>query len=295
MMRQLLRDWCLAFRPKTLTAALVPIFVATALAYHQTIEVSLWILLCAMLSALCIQIGTNLFNDALDFKKGADTNERIGPKRVTQAGTFTYQQVVKVAASSFVVAVVFGFPLVVHGGWPIVAIGLVSLAMGYAYTGGPFPLAYKGLGDLFVVFFFGVVAVSGVYYLQTARWSLDAAIAGLQIGLLSTVLIVINNLRDIEQDKKVDKKTLAVRFGVVFCLAEIGLLYFVSFALGLYWLITDSWLPFVLPLLLLPFAMSFVFRVINNHSGAVCNSYLAQAAALHFFFGVLLSAAFVVR
>lgn len=295
MMRQSLGNWWLAFRPKTLTAAVVPIFVAAALAYNETGSISLWISFCALLSALSIQIGTNLFNDALDFKKGADTAERVGPKRVTQAGTFTYEQVTKVAAFFFAIAVVFGLPLVVHGGWPIIAIGLLSLSMGYAYTGGPFPLAYKGLGDLFVVFFFGVVAVCGVYYLETSQWSLSAVIAGLQIGLMSTVLIVINNLRDIEQDKKVDKKTLAVRFGAVFCLAEIGVLYYGSFALGLYWYITGASLALFMPLLLVPPAALFVFQVIKNHSGAVCNRYLAQAAALHFIFGILLSAAFVIQ
>lgn len=292
-MRQALRDWCLAFRPKTLTAALVPIFVATALVQQETGVISVWISILALLSALCIQIGTNLFNDALDFKKGADTAQRVGPKRATQSGMFTYQQVIRAALLFFLFATLFAVPLIAHGGWPILAIGVVSLVMGYAYTGGPFPLAYKGLGDLFVIFFFGIIAVSGVYYLQTLQWSGAAVIAGLQIGLMSTVLIVINNLRDVEQDKKVDKKTLAVRFGSVFCLAEIGVLYYFSFALGLYWYLRGYWHAFVLPLALFPLSALFVFQIIKNHSGEVCNRYLGQAAALHFFFGILLAIAFV--
>ena len=164
--------WLLAFRPKTLTAAIVPVIVASALVIAEAHTLQLYLSVCALLSAMFIQIGTNFVNDAIDFKKGADDEKRIGPTRMTQSGQLTHRQVLCGGFACFLIAALFGIPLVMTGGWVIVGIGLISILCGYIYTGGPFPLAYVGLGDLFVVVFFGLVAVTGTFYLHAHSVSL---------------------------------------------------------------------------------------------------------------------------
>jgi 1,4-dihydroxy-2-naphthoate polyprenyltransferase len=287
--RASLKSWVMALRPKTLTAALVPIIVATALVKAQGETILWWVSICALFSAFFIQIATNLFNDAIDFKKGADTEKRIGPQRVTQSGVMTSRQVMIGGGLCLFVAFLFGVPLVIHGGWPIVVIGLVSLFLGYAYTGGPFPLAYKGLGDLFVILFFGLIAVGGTYYLHTGHWSFPAMVAGLQVGCLATVLIAVNNLRDAPQDALVHKKTLAVRFGLGFARAEIMILVIAAFALGVYWASQDVKLAAILPIVSFPIARRLILGVFKNEPSPLFNTFLAMAAALHMFFGVLLA------
>lgn len=285
----------MAVRPKTLTAAAVPIVVATALVKAEGYPVLWWVSVCAAVSALFIQIGTNLVNDAIDFEKGADTAERIGFQRVTQSGLMSSRQVMTGAFVCFACALALGVPLVVRGGLPIVAIGLVSLALAYGYTGGPFPLAYNGLGDIVVILFFGFVAVGGTYYLHAQAVSPAALIAGLQVGLLAAVLIAINNLRDAPQDGRVNKKTLAVRFGVTFARLEILFLAVAPFVLGWYWYERGSEFAAVMPLLVLPVASRVIAGVFANEPSFVYNRFLAMAAALHLGFGILLAAALWVR
>lgn len=285
MSAQVFKSWILAFRPKTLSAAIVPVVVATALVWARGDSILWWVSGLALLGALLIQIGTNLVNDAIDFKKGADTNERLGPRRVTASGVFSAKAVLWASAVVFALAVASGIPLVIHGGWPIVVIGVVSVLLGYAYTAGPFPLAYLGLGDLFVIVFFGLVAVGGTVYLHTLSYYWDVVIAGLQVGFLSTVLLAINNLRDVEQDKKVGKKTLAVRFGVTFSRLEILLLLVFSFGLGAYWVTKGWYLTGLLPLTLLPFAWRLVREVARTAPSPEYNRFLAQAASLQILFG----------
>jgi 1,4-dihydroxy-2-naphthoate octaprenyltransferase len=281
-----------AFRPKTLTAALVPCLAATALASAHG-QWSGKLLLWAILSAICIQIGTNLVNDAIDFQKGADTHERIGPQRITQAGILTGKQVLGLGSMFFLAAIGFGIPLVIQGGWPLVVIGLISVLMGYAYTAGPYPLAYVGLGDLFVIIFFGIVAVGGMFYLHTLEWSNDALVMGLQIGFLATTLIAINNFRDMEGDKRVGKKTMAVRFGAEFSRREIAFLSISPFLINFYWMARGYWIAGLLPLLVLPLAIKLVQKVKNTDPSPEYNKFLAQSAALHLLFGILLSVGFL--
>lgn len=283
-------SWLLAFRPKTLTAALVPIVAGVAWVHFKTGEVPWWIPGFALAASVFIQIGTNLVNDAVDFKKGADTEERLGPVRVTQKGIFTGKQVMTMAAFFFGLAIVFGVPLVLHGGWPILLIGLVSVLLGYAYTAGPFPLAYLGLGDPFVILFFGLVAVGGVVFLMTGTWDLPAFWLGLQVGLHATVLIAINNLRDVRGDAKVGKRTLPVRWGVGFARGEIAVLALSPFLLNLFWWKEAGPWAFALPLLTLPLALKIVKMVFVTDPGPAYNGFLAKAAGLHLGFGVLLSA-----
>ncbi len=281
--------WWQAFRPKTLTAALIPVIVGTALTISHGEIVKWWITLFAALSATFIQIGTNLVNDALDHKKGADTAERLGPTRVTSSGLMSYRKVMWAAVLAFAFAMMFGIPLVLFGGWPIVAIGVVSVILGYAYTGGPYPLAYVGLGDLFVILFFGLVSVSGTYYLQTHEWTFEAVIAGLQIGFLATTLIAINNLRDMNQDAKVNKRTMAVRLGLKGARIEIASLFILSFLLGFYWLTQKMWMAAVLPWLSWPLAYMIIRDCFRHQPGPIYNQLLAKSALVHMLFGVLLS------
>lgn len=285
------RALVLATRPKTLIAAVAPICVGTALATHRTELSAIWSGL-ALLSALCIQIGTNFFNDAIDFKKGADTAERIGPRRATQSGWLTSRQVHWAGVTFFFLALLLALPLVHRGGWPIVAIGVASLICGYAYTGGPMPLAYFGLGDLFVLIFFGEVAVGGVYYLQTQTWNAAAAVAGLQVGSLATVLIAINNLRDRATDIKVRKRTLAVIGGERFSRIEISALALGPYLAGFYWLQEGMAPALWLPILTLPLALRLVQSIWVTPPSAMYNQFLGKAAGLSLLFSLLLAAGF---
>jgi 1,4-dihydroxy-2-naphthoate octaprenyltransferase len=283
----------LTSRPKTLSAAVVPVMAATALVAGRGHHVTAWISVCALLSAMAIQIGTNFVNDALDFVKGADRETRLGEARASQQGWFTHRMVLGLGFGFFILAFLLGIPLVLQGGWPIVVVGLVSLAMGYAYTGGPFPLAYRGFGDLFVILFFGLVAVGGVYYLQTGEYGTAAAVMGLQIGCLATVLIAINNLRDLDQDKLVAKRTLAVRLGPRRGRLEVALLIAIAFGLSLYWWIHGYLLAFALPWVAFPLALRLIRAVWKTPASPVFNKFLAQAALVHMLFGVLLSLGFL--
>jgi 1,4-dihydroxy-2-naphthoate octaprenyltransferase len=279
----------LAFRPKTLTASLVPCVAATALAATTTMRFQWWIFAYALIASFLIQIGTNLVNDAMDFKKGADTKDRIGPQRITQAGVLTSMQVLGLATLFFIGAILFGIPLVNEGGQPIVIIGILSVMMGYAYTAGPYPLAYRGLGDLFVILFFGLAAVMGLFYLHTKMWTMDSFLLGLQIGLHATVLIAINNLRDIDGDAKVNKRTLAVRLGIEGAKKEIYFMCLAPFALQIYWVMQGRWVAAILPFVALPLAIKIMRNVKKTAPSAQYNQFLGQSAGLHLVFGVLLS------
>ncbi len=283
------KAWISAARPKTLSASLVPIVAATGLARGLEYEIQWWIVLFSLLTSCCIQIGTNLVNDAMDFKKGADTEKRLGPARVTQQGIFTFKQVMLAAALFFFLAACFGVPLVVYGGLPILVIGLVSILMGYAYTSGPVPLAYHGLGDLFVIIFFGLIAVGGLFYLLTGVYNTAAFVVGLQIGCLSTVLIAINNLRDLKTDTLVNKKTLAVRLGLSGARVWIAFLLFAPFLSGYYWLSIQRWWVYIVPLLAFPLGLLIAKRIFRTEPSAEYNRYLAMSSAYSLLFGVLLA------
>ncbi len=289
-----LNAWILAARPKTLTASLVPIVSTAGLVRGLGYEMNWLIVVLALLSSFCIQIGTNLVNDAMDFKKGADTETRLGPKRVTQQGIFTFRQVMMAAGLFFFLAACFGIPLVLKGGMPILIIGLVSIAMGYAYTSGPVPLAYHGLGDLFVILFFGLIAVGGLFFLLTGEYTWPAFILGLQIGLLSTVLIAINNLRDMETDKLVNKKTLAVRLGLTGGRYWIGFLIFAPYIAGYYWVVSQKYWVYFATIMAFPLGLSIAKKIFRTSPGVEYNRFLAQASAYSLVYSVLLAIGFQV-
>jgi 1,4-dihydroxy-2-naphthoate octaprenyltransferase len=225
--------WLLAARPKTLPAALVPVWVGSVLAWKLTGAWSPGLTACALLSALAIQIATNLFNDALDFKKGADTEKRLGPVRVTASGLIAPRTVVITGVIMLLVASALALPVIQARGWPILAIGVPSLYFAWGYTGGPVPLAYRGLGELFVLLFFGLVAVAGTVFVNTGRWFWpESLLLGAQVGCLSTALIAINNLRDVAEDARTGKRTLAVRFGVGWAKREVMWLCYLPWLAG---------------------------------------------------------------
>ena len=284
--------WFLACRPKTLSVSLSPVLVGTAVAWHDSHRI-LWLpFLAAILGAAFIQIGTNLFNDVGDFLRGTDTPDRLGPRRATAEGWLTPGTVQAGAWFSFALAFLCGVYLVWHGGWPIVAIGLASLSAGWAYTGGPKPIAYGPLGELFVFLFFGLVAVGGSYYLQTLRLTFSALLTATLVGIHAAAVITVNNYRDRDGDQKNGKNTLVVRMGrpatkrfyAAQMLAPYALLPLFS---GLGWLAA-------LPLLSLPLALSLIRRFCCETPGPIFNQILAATAGLQFTFALLLSIAFTI-
>ena len=204
--------WVSAARPRTLPAAVAPVLVASALAWRDGDFVPLAALVC-LLFALLIQIGTNFANDYYDFIQGADTAERVGPRRAVASGLIAPATMKRAMIAVFVSAFLVGLSLLSFGGWPLLVIGLASIACGIAYTGGPYPLGYNGLGDVFVFVFFGLVAVGATYFVQTEVITLDAWLIGTGIGVLAANILVVNNYRDVETDARAGKRTLVVRFG----------------------------------------------------------------------------------
>jgi 1,4-dihydroxy-2-naphthoate octaprenyltransferase len=285
--------WFLACRPKTLSVSLSPVLVGTAIAWHNSGRV-LWLpLLAAALAAALIQIGTNLFNDVGDFRRGADTPGRLGPKRATAEGWLAAGVVEAAAWLAFVLAFVCGIYLVWHGGWPMVGIGLASLAAGWAYTGGPAPIAYRPLGEVFVFIFFGLVAVGGSYYLQALTLTPLAVFAAALVGLHAAAVITVNNYRDRDGDARNGKNTLAVVLGrratrrlyTIEMLAPYALLPLLAASLG--------WRA-ALPLLSLPLAVRLIARFHREAPGAVFNDILAATAGLQLAFALLLALAFAI-
>ncbi|MDR1995259.1 1,4-dihydroxy-2-naphthoate polyprenyltransferase [Azonexus sp.] len=284
--------WFLACRPKTLSVSLSPVAVGSAVAWHEQGSL-LWLpLLAAALGAALIQIGTNLFNDVGDFLRGTDTPQRIGPRRASAEGWLSPRTVQAGAWLAFALAFLCGIYLVGRGGWPIVAIGLGSLAAGWAYTGGPRPIAYGPLGEFFVFVFFGLIAVGGSYYLQTLGLSTMALIAAALVGLHAAAVITVNNYRDRDGDAANGKNTLAVRLGqpatrwlyTVEMLAPYALLPLLA---GLGW-------PALLPLLSLPLALRLIDRFRRETPGPAFNGILAATAGLQLVFALLLTLSFVI-
>ena len=281
--------WWLAARPWSFTISLAPILAGTSLAILDGHGARFGVAVAALAASILIHAGTNLQNDVGDFRRGADGAGRIGPPRATTEGWLPAAQVQVAAILCFASAFVPGAYLVVQGGWPIVAVGLASIAAGAVYTAGPRPVAYSGWGETFVILFFGLVAVGGMYYLHAGTISAAAVIAGAAVGLLAAAVLVVNNLRDIDSDRRIGKNTLAVRCGVRFTLAEYALLLHAPFALVLALAGHEGRIGLLAPLLLLPWAVRLYLRVRRTPSGAWLNGALASTAKLGLLFAILLS------
>lgn len=286
-----IKPYILAARPKTLPAAVVPVWLGCMLSWKVLGVFDLWLAICTLMGAVWIQIATNFFNDAIDNDKGADTEQRLGPVRATASGLLSRRTVYGFAILCLLITGVFGYFLYQQRGWPVIAIGIPSLYLCYGYTGGPVPLAYRGLGEIFVVFFFGIVAVAGTFFMQTGLWSLDAVMLGLQVGFLSAVLISINNLRDVEEDASNNKRTLAVKLGVkggkVVILAETV----AALALCLYWLAAGYALLAWLPACFILLGGLICMKIMKTPPSRAYNKLLALGGLQLILFGGLFTAA----
>ncbi len=283
----LLNTWIKAARPQTLPAAFVPVLLGAGLAIRYEVF-SLAASGVALLCALLIQIGTNFANDYFDFIKGADTDERVGFQRATASGLISARQMKGATFLTMGIAFLFGLYLVWVGGWPILFIGIFSLACGIAYTGGPFPLGYNGLGDFFVFLFFGIIAVTGTYYVNSLEWSWIAFYISLPIGALSTNILVVNNLRDIEQDRLAGKKTLGVLWGSDALQWEYILMGLISLLVPIFLFaknLFDAWI--LLPLLTLPMGISLTRTIWTVENKSRLNRTLEHTGQWMTLYGIL--------
>ena len=277
--------WWLAIRPKTLPAAVAPVLVGSAVAWREGGFV-LAVALAAAGVALLLQIAANLANDYYDFRKGADTGDRVGPTRVTQGGLISPRSVLAATVAVLVVAGLLGLVLVARGGWPIFLLGLAAVVSAVAYTGGPAPLGYLGLGEVFVFLFFGLAGVAGTAYVQTLRLTPLAVLASVPIGAIVCGVLVVNNLRDIETDRQAGKRTLAVRMGRSGARWEYAVLLGVAYAVpvvGTLAGLMPAWTA--LAWLTLPVAVDLARRVWHGE-GATLNPVLGETARLAVLFAI---------
>ena len=287
-----LRIWLMAARPRTLPAAVAPVLVGTALAATLGTFKPLTFV-AALVGALFIQVGTNLSNDYSDARRGADTEDRLGPVRVTAGGLVPPRQVLRATYIAFAAAVLAGAYLIATAGWELLAVGAASILAGVLYTGGPRPYGYEGLGEVFVFLFFGVVAVAGSYFAQTEDLAWEALVLAVPVGLLASAILVVNNVRDLETDRRAGKRTLAVRLGRARARALYAAMVYGAFITApLAWAAggrgLSPWL--LLPLVALPLAVPVVRIVRNRTDGPSLNGALARTGMLQLVFCVLLSA-----
>lgn len=282
------RAWLLAARPRTLPAAVAPVIVGTALAVREGVFVA-GPAFAALLVALLLQIAANFANDVFDFHRGADTAERLGPTRAVQSGLITSRQVFIATIIAIVLAALVGLYLVLRGGIPLLVVGLAAIIATLAYTGGPFPLGYNGLGEVFVLIFFGFVAVVGTYFVQALQVSGLAFAIAVPVGALVTAILVVNNLRDLETDRAAGKHTLAVRFGRAGTQTEYALLIALAYLMPpLLWR-HGGLAPWVLlPWLTAPLAVRLV-RETRRLTGRALNKTLGGTGQLELLYSVLLA------
>lgn len=285
--------WVLAARPQTLTVSVAPVLLGAALA-SEVGPLHMPALFAAMLGAICIQIGTNLFNDYADFGKGADGADRLGPLRACANGWLAPRRVLIATGVCFAVAMAAGIYLTMVAGWPVVIIGIASLVCGLAYTGGPWPLAYVGIADLFVFVFFGLVAVGGTYFVLTGNLTLAALAGGAALGFLATAVLAVNNLRDRDGDARVGKRTLAVRYGEAFARGQYAVLLSLAALLVVIvaLFVPGAGIGWLAPLALAPWLVQLT-RDAFRLNGRDLNGLLKKTAAAELVFALFLSAGIV--
>ena len=285
-----MRIWLMAARPRTLPAAVAPVLVGTALAGFAHVFHPLRFI-AALLGALFIQVGTNLSNDYSDARRGADAEDRLGPVRVTAGGLVPPRQVLIATYVTFGLAVLAGLYLIVVAGWQLLIVGAASILAGVAYTGGPKPYGYEGLGEAFVFLFFGIVAVAGSFFVQVKHLHWEAFALAVPVGLLAAAILVVNNVRDIDSDRRAGKRTLAVRLGRERTRVMFVVVYALAYLLTpVTWLFgpTTAWV--LLPWLTLPLAAAVVRIVRTRTDGPSLNGALARSGMLQLAFCALLSA-----
>jgi 1,4-dihydroxy-2-naphthoate octaprenyltransferase len=271
------RVWLAATRPKTLPAAVAPVMLGTALAWHDGQWLPAAALVC-LVFALLVQVATNFANDYYDFVKGADTSERVGPRRAVASGLIAPRVMWRAMVGTFIAAFGAGLLLLPYGGWPLLVIGVASIVSGVAYTGGPYPLGYHGLGDLFVFLFFGLVAVTATYFVQAGVPGLPVWLVGAAVGLLAANILVTNNLRDADTDARAGKRTTVVRFGRGFGRAQFAAahLFALLVPVALFGRGSSAWV--LTPALLIPVAWSQTRRIYRETEPAALIALLGQSA-----------------
>ena len=280
----------MAARPRTLPAAVAPVLVGTALGATERHGLRWLAFVAALLGAVFIQVGTNLSNDYSDARRGADTEDRLGPVRVTAGGLVPPRQVLRATYVTFGLAVLCGVYLVAVAGWVLLLIGAASILAGVLYTGGPRPYGYEGLGEVFVFLFFGIVAVAGSYYVQTERLEWEAFVLAVPVGLLAAAILVVNNVRDLETDRRAGKRTLAVRLGRSRTRGLYAAMVYGAFLTAPLPWVAGSLSPWLLlPWLTLPLAASVVRLVRQHTDGPTLNEALARTGLLQLLFCVLLA------
>ena len=283
-----MNPWILASRPKTLPAAVSPVILGLALAYSDN-QFNILVGFLTLLASILIQIGTNFANDVYDFLSGADDEDRLGPKRAANSGLLKPKDMLNKMCIIFLLSLAIGCYLAYIGGWPIVLIGSLSILSGIAYTGGPYPLGYNGLGDIFVFIFFGLIAVPGTYYLQTNTINYESILLGIASGSFSTAILIVNNVRDLNTDKKINKKTLAVLFGKKFCELEYFLMIFLGFSMPIYFnLFLNYKSSILLVLVTIPIAIKLILEL-HYKEGKKLNSVLEKTARLYMIITIILS------
>ena len=284
------RIWLMAARPRTLPASVAPVLVGTALAGFQSVFHPLRFV-AALVGAIFIQVGTNLSNDYSDARRGADTEDRLGPVRVTAGGLVPPRQVLVATYASFGVAVLAGAYLIAVAGWELLLVGAASILAGVLYTGGPRPYGYEGLGEVFVFLFFGIVAVAGSYFVQVKHLRWEAFTLAIPVGLLAAAILVVNNVRDIDTDRRAGKRTLAVRLGRERTRILFAAMIYLAYIPSLFtWLAGPLTAWVLLPTLTLPLAAPLVRAVRNRTDGPSLNEALARAGMLQLTFCMLLAA-----
>ncbi len=284
--------WWLAIRPKTLSISITPVLLGSAIAWHDQASFSLFTFIMILLSALCIQIGTNLYNDAADFEKGADQKGRLGPDRAAQQGWLNIDQIKTGALISFTIAFIAGIYLAWMGGISIIILGVLSIFCGYGYTAGPKPIAYSPFGELFVLLFFGFAAVGGTYYLQTGHLNNSVILIASTLGCIASAILLVNNYRDLEGDQSVNKLTLVYYIGRANARILYGILIIYPYLLLIFLMVDYSWI-ILLPLLSLPLAIKLIQYFISLDISQELNEVLAKTAQLQFIYTLLLSLALI--
>jgi len=282
------RLWLVAARPRTLPAAIAPVLVGTALAVSEDVFRPL-AFAAALVGSIFIQIGTNLSNDLSDARRGADTEDRLGPVRVTAGGLMPPRRVLIGTYVAFGVAVVCGLYLTTVAGWEILVIGTVSIVAGVLYTGGPRPYGYEGLGELFVFLFFGIVAVTGSYFVQTEELRWEAFVLSVPVGLLASAILVVNNVRDVVTDRRAGKRTLAVKLGRERAARLFAVMVVIALAVPVGLAIARGWPWVLLALASIPLAPPLVRTVATRRDGPALNDALAQTGRLLAVFSFLLT------
>jgi 1,4-dihydroxy-2-naphthoate octaprenyltransferase len=294
-MKSTIKNWIMAIRPKTMLASIGPVIIGLSLAYHQTHSINTLVAILTLTCAILLQFSTNIANDYLDFKKGIDTVNRLGPIRVTSNGLISEQSMKTALIILLLMALLTGIYLMMVGGIFIIIIGLLSLYFSYGYTGGPYPLSYNGLGELSALIFFGLIAVTGTTYLQTFHLGLLELIFGVSVGLISAAILGINNLRDIATDTETKKRTLAVRIGeknqrllILFCIIAPQI---INITTGI---IIQNYYLLLSLIIFIPFMTVFKKIYIETISPKF-NNYLARTAQYLFLYSLIVSLSFILK